>query len=683
MMKRLGLFAICALACLIFGGASFPNEAHAAELTVKCVIDNIGEYPDKEGSTFYYQYGTFTDFKHANGRNSILVPNESRRVFGWKHGQTQTVSLPSGAGIVFSAAGNTAPQISLTSIEHGSGVTSYTYDNGGRAHVPSTAFNWVQMSAYQGQVTLHFRYNGGLKSTPHVFDPKLTYKKQIDYLGDGVPNADTARNGENDYRLYLSATTDDNKVAGYKSKNIVFVLDTSGSMSADMGGQSRISRLRTQVSSMIDAISVDKENRYSIVSLASNATVQLNKGTADHAKRVVSSLRAEGGTAYYDALNSVSGLLAGGETENVVIFVSDGQPTAMPGAGLGGTAGWETCGSVALIYAEMAAKNLKGVDSIYSIFIGTDTGAASTLQTVTQKVNATGEKASVMVSDPDELQKVIDALTKKIVKPTSAIVMSDELSQYVNYYGGSVKVTRQVPGGSPVALQPGKDYAVSYDAASKSVKTELLCSIDSFTTYTASFDVRTSAAAIKAWLAADENYPHVGDANTDYTPTGNNTSSGKPGFFSSNKATVSANWDGGSVTHTYDKPVVQVKFNPNVASQISAHVTLYNMLLTEGMFEYQLFDEKGNYIETVSNNKDGQINFSNIDYKREGTWRYKIKPVVPAQGEPGWIKHMTYDDTTIDVTVVVEAEESGMKTKVTYKPSANFYCSYALRGTFE
>ena len=684
-MKKLGLLVACALVCFACGSVAFASEAYAADLTVKCVIDNIDEYPDQSDTAFTYRYGTFTRLVHASkqDKSSIFIPDESRKVFTWKHGQTQTISLPNRGSVVFNPAYGTAPQLSLTSIEHKSGVTSYHYDNNGRAGVPCTAFNWVTMTASQGEVTLHFRYTGGLKSTQFTFDPKMTYQKQIDYLGDGVTNADTARTGENDYRLYLNATTDDNSVPGYKSKNIIFVLDTSGSMASNMGGSSRIERLRTQVVSMIDAISVDSNNRYSVVSFSSGATVKLNKGSADQAKSVVRSLKAQGGTAYYDALNSVSGLLAGGDKENVLIFVSDGQPTSMPGARLGGRDGWDACGPVALIYAEMAAKNLSGVDSMYSIFIGTDTGAASTLQTVTQKVNTTGEKASVMVSDPAELQKVIDALTKKIVKPTSAIVITDDLTQYVNYYGGSVKVTRQPSGGSPATLQSGKDYTVAYDSATKSVKIELLCSIDSFTTYTASFDVRTSAQAIKAWLAADENYPDIGEPNTDYTPTGNATSSGKPGFFTSDTATVSANWEGGSASYTYAKPVVQVTYNPHVKSQISAHVTLYNMLLTDNMFEYQLLDADGNLIETVGNDKDGEISFSNIDYKREGTWHYQIKPIVPAEGETGWIKHMTYDDRTIDVTVVVEAEESGMKTHVTYAPAANFYCSYALRGTFQ
>ena len=64
------------------------------------------------------------------------------------------------------------------------------------------------------------------------------------------------------------------------------------SMVSNMGGSSRIERLRTQVVSMIDAISVDPNNRYSVVAFSSGATVRLNKGSADQAKTVVRSLKA-------------------------------------------------------------------------------------------------------------------------------------------------------------------------------------------------------------------------------------------------------------------------------------------------------------------------------------------------------------------------------------------------------
>ena len=51
--------------------------------------------------------------------------------------------------------------------------------------------------------------------------------------------------------------------------------------------------------------------------------------------------------------------------------------------------------------------------------------------------------------------------------------------------------------------------------------------------------------------------------------------------------------------------------------------------LKAGEFSFVLKDEKGNVIETVTNNADGKIQFSPLTFKRgeEGTYVYHVEEV--------------------------------------------------------
>ncbi|WP_142995359.1 Spy0128 family protein, partial [Streptococcus sp. HMSC067H01] len=69
--------------------------------------------------------------------------------------------------------------------------------------------------------------------------------------------------------------------------------------------------------------------------------------------------------------------------------------------------------------------------------------------------------------------------------------------------------------------------------------------------------------------------------------------------------------------------------------------------LKAGEFSFVLKDAKGKEIETVQNDKDGNVKFKAIEYKKgeEGTYKYTIEEVKGSDAT------VTYDSMKAEVTV--------------------------------
>lgn len=691
------LIAMLALAILALG-IVFPAQAYAAQtykLTVKCVIDNASEYPDETSGQFSYSCKP-SNFWMAWSSTSCSTPSVLTREIQdmtFKNGDSITVSKESSSAMpffMFVPNANTSSRLVFKGIDFGQGTAPLTYDNQGHASLATTGINWVQMTATKGTATLHFSYVGDLPQLNIDYKADLTGSKQIDYLGDGKKNKDTSRNGENDYRIYATAETGDETEDGYKSKDIVLVLDTSGSMEDPIaGGGRRIDALKSHVLSMLDQLGGDAENTFSVVTFATGANMLVDKGTVKQARRAIERLgNPVGGTAYYDALLDVNDLLSGASlNEGIVLFVSDGLPTGVNESILGSSSGYATDAPIAFNYAMMAASTLSGVDSFYSIYIGDNKGDASTLQTVTQAVPVSGEHFAAQATNSVELKSVLDLITKRLIRPNTTVSISDTLSEYVAYRGGTAKLTRQVENGKVETLVNGRDYSLQYDSATRTVKAVVDGTGTPHTKYVLSFDVSASVKAVEEWYGNDGTYPHVGDANTDYD--GNETSSGKEGFYSNDYAEVALSWEGGGTSAVLPKPVIQVKPMPEETAAIEAQVTLYNMKMAPGLFEFNLVDEEGNVVSSAKNDANGAVHFVDVTFEEAGTWHFTIEPVIPSEGDPGWIEHMKYDDFSSAVTVTAsvlgdeETAATGLNLDITYDPEAHYYCEYELRTTYQ
>lgn len=85
----------------------------------------------------------------------------------------------------------------------------------------------------------------------------------------------------------------------------------------------------------------------------------------------------------------------------------------------------------------------------------------------------------------------------------------------------------------------------------------------------------------------------------------------------------------------------------------------------EGQFSFELKDDNGKVIQTVTNNAEGNVSF-NVDYNKADTYTYTISEVVPEGAENNVKDHITYDTNVHKVKVVVTNGERNLDAVVTY-----------------
>lgn len=662
---------------ILFLTAIQSFSALAATLTIKVVIDNESEFPTEIAATSA-QYSVKGVISTVNNGNYGFMPsNVNTQSFPIKHNQIYSRTFPNTCKSYW-FEGNTYsdPHFSLESVEHTYNIIPYTYSPNGNLSNPNCVnpFNWVQPTNTNpnGSVTLHFKYNPDIDKVAGDPDPEVRYSKFIDYLGDSIANPDTSKNGENDYRLYLDLTTqealEDNKA------DIIFILDTSGSMAYDFKGKSRMSVLKSTMTTAINSLTQNSHNRISLIQFASESEMIISNSTSKTAlNNAINKLNPVGGTNYYQSFiksaAEINQMIASDTEgrEKVVIFITDGEPTfATPIVNT--LSNNEYAG---MIYACESITNLNGVDRFYSIFIGDSYASASTLQTITQRVSVNKEKYMVQAVDAQQLSNTLERFMAKVGNTLYNVTLIDELSSYVDY-GGELKVTRSTGGGAPVLLAAGVDYSVL--GGSKSVGIRLLNTTRPDSRYQMSFNVKSNDTAMD-YFGQHQSYPAVGDANTDYP--GNTTSSGRPGFFSNAAATLKYSFGGSGLGEKhYQKPVVQVVEAPPVEAEIKVQKILTGKTLEADMFSFELYDVTDGaevLLDTVTNDKDGFITFKLNHLYKPGTFVYDIKEVIGDAPIPG----VTYDTKTIQVTVVVTRNQGELKAEVTYPSEATFENVYA------
>lgn len=756
------LAAMAALFCaVVLSAMLMPTRAEARYLNVKFVIDNIDEHPEVKDWTFnyicsFYKWNDYTsggwrisktstnwDWEELDG-NWVAGPNDHNGYKYWnyidaKHGQTVRANASDGdcfyfyPNIGFTYPRKTPAGLSLVRIEWAGNTYQIGYDDQGHGQyiVPFNYGGFVGVG--DGSVVLHMRYDEGLpKPKPVVPELSMTTSKQIDYLGDGVANPDTPNHyGANDYRLYLTGNTKDNTAyATYKPKNIIVAVDISLSMQYTFdgnknGGGERFRSLKNAAQKLMMGLrDSDNRNKFSVVYFSSDdrypwgaakgSGVPVNKGSFDQANNALWALDYSryGGTDYYSAFRRIDDCCRDtpSDMENVVIFLTDGEPTSVPKDVLPRWMGALSQSVVAVPYTQGAAKKHLGkVSQFYSVFIGTNSGSAAVMNMVLRAIDTDDngkdkgnvEKGFVQASNNSEMQKLIDKLTNKLKKPEVGVAMSDTLSKYVDLYTQPeyFKVTAKTTDSSeePRVLNPGSDYEVNYDGASRTIRMKIKGRVTKDTTYTFSYDVRASSTALKEWKLSG-GYPHVGDENTDYTLTGNATSSGKPGFFSSeiDKAVGQITYDLGSGDQSADfkfpKPVVQVRDTNNSNGKIMGHVTLYNMELKAGKFTFELVDSSNNKpLALTSNDENGDFSFDvNSIALTPNTYTYKLRQSTPPDMGADQIggDHIKYDTHEVEVKVTVTDDPTtGLEKKVEYAmdsdKKAHFYNSFGIQGTYQ
>ena len=95
------------------------------------------------------------------------------------------------------------------------------------------------------------------------------------------------------------------------------------------------------------------------------------------------------------------------------------------------------------------------------------------------------------------------------------------------------------------------------------------------------------------------------------------------------------------------------------SAALSATKRLAGGTLAAGQFSFELRDEAGNVLQTVTNDADGVITFEPISYTSAGVYRYTIAEVVPGQGDTGFNASIVYDAHPENVTVKVADNGDG------------------------
>ena len=95
------------------------------------------------------------------------------------------------------------------------------------------------------------------------------------------------------------------------------------------------------------------------------------------------------------------------------------------------------------------------------------------------------------------------------------------------------------------------------------------------------------------------------------------------------------------------------------SAALSATKRLAGGTLAAGQFSFELRDEAGNVLQTVTNDADGVITFEPISYTSAGVYRYTIAEVVPGQGDTGFNASIVYDAHPENVTVKVTDNGDG------------------------
>lgn len=282
----------------------------------------------------------------------------------------------------------------------------------------------------------------------------------------------------------------------------------------------------------------------------------------------------EGGTNWEDGVYQAEQLLKAKATngnDKVVIFLTDGNPT-MDRENGSGSSYYKGYYNSAVNRWNKRSPNLKN-SAVYVVDMNMD-GSGNKCSDFATDIGAT----HIDGTDASALKTGFETIAANIARPAyKNVKIIDSLSQWVELKNGTentIFTLKRIKNGQENQIIRGKLSEVwqyiTYNENSKQITVDLSNVSNTYiledgVKYSVTFDVKPTEAAKQKYLN-DGRYPdgNIGDENTDvpgYTED-QYTSSGKPGFFSNEKAYVSYHINNGNEKKAdYPKPVVQVKEN--------------------------------------------------------------------------------------------------------------------------
>ena len=375
----------------------------------------------------------------------------------------------------------------------------------------------------------------------------------------------TYNSANGDYTLHLDVT---GAKGSAKGVDVLFVIDTSGSMGSGRGNNNllpTVKTLLTEDGGLVDKIfsKTGNVNNVAMVSFSdmdhTNPTSWYGTSSKADFKAAVNKLSASGGTNWTYAMVKARELLDGrsnSSNEKVVIFLSDGKPTySCEEYTYHGKSYWDETGNGSKTkdeYYTDAANQVTGSlasAKMYSVYL--TSGTKDGMETFSKKLTN-----SELVNGT-RLDSALTGILNKVIPTYKNVTITDTLSTYVDFAEATptITVTKRNAAGT-ITLAAGTDYTLNCSGKMVSVRLLNGYSLEDGATYTVSFRVKPSDAA-NAYYKEHQSYPNKGDAGTG------TTSADKDGFYSNDndQTKISYEIDGtsdGIKTASYIKPVVQV-----------------------------------------------------------------------------------------------------------------------------
>lgn len=393
-----------------------------------------------------------------------------------------------------------------------------------------------------------------------------THQGNITYSKTADKTENRTNSGDPIYDLNLSFTGTKSNFVKKQRVNVVFIVDTSGSMVDNDEKEDRIKAAQDAINEFVKIAGpksdtnpngLDIDARYALVSFSGDWDKKYNDATILQGwKSFVDTdkLNGDGGTNYEAGLLAANNLLKNDHTNatKLVIFLTDGVPT-MYYDNSGYTDGnGDSYDKNALSAAQTAVENLKLKPSDYFYAIGCGTADKEVLGKLKSVAKCkTGVIVKANASELSNAFKEIAAGTTTV--DINKVTITDELSSNVDLVDkNKIKVKYHNADGTGSDVDDTANWEIDVNGKKVTATRKSSAStIDPKKKYVLTIPVSASESA-KEDFVAKGTYPNKADVETG-------TYAGKDGYYSNTRATVAyTNSKGESETLTYPKPVIRV-----------------------------------------------------------------------------------------------------------------------------
>ncbi|WP_173437880.1 vWA domain-containing protein [Sharpea azabuensis] len=584
-------------------------------------------------------------------------------------GITVTSNIEEGNGTITINAGEKTGNASFT--------VKVSYEYGQRGILGGV--NWYSYTEQPKTVYVSILPKATVDST---HQGNITYSKTADKTGTRTDSGDPI------YNLNLSFTGQKSNFVEKQRVNVVFIVDTSYSMSEESNGsEDRIQAAQDAIEEFEKVAGPKDENnpnglnidaRYALVRFSGDksgiayddATIRQGwKNSVDTTK-----LRAYGGTNYEAGLLAANNLLRNDHTDatKLVIFLTDGEPNLYYddyGSTTGNGSGYD---SRALNAAKTAISNLQLKPSDYFYAIGCGTAKEDILGKLSSAAKC---KTGVIVKA--SAKELSDAFAKIAAGTTTVeiknVTITDELSQYVELVDkddkDKIKVQSQNADGTGDYEDDTKNWEITIDDDGKKVTAKRKSSsdtIDHNKKYILTIPVHASKIAKDNFVNTGI-YPDKADPETG-------TYASKEGYYSNTKATVKyTDNNGNGDTLTYPQPVIRV-YRMQIQKTFSGIDLSSKLKEKEGNMTFSITGPPG--VPPITKDftnfgGDNTLTFSVPDYGD-----YTVNETVNEKEIAGY--HLVNDPgkPTVNVPATVNVPDSDNPTELA---TVTFYNNYQRR----